>query len=189
MANKLYEENDIQSIANAIRVKNGSSDKYMVSQMADAIANLQITSGDGDGIIPTGTITITSNGTHDVTNYASALVNVEGGASSELPSNVKTGVLHLESDSTEAVTITHGCGKVPSTVIVYPLSHVVVKGTVGGTYADGATVGLSSLDDGTNVFSLNVNSIVNVNETTFEFTPRSASYPLIGGYDYLWVAY
>lgn len=46
MANKLYEEQDIQNIANAIREKNGSSDTYKVSEMPDAIKN--ISGGGGD---------------------------------------------------------------------------------------------------------------------------------------------
>lgn len=40
MSNKLYEESDIQGIANAIRSKNGSSDTYTVSQMAQAITDI-----------------------------------------------------------------------------------------------------------------------------------------------------
>lgn len=40
MSNKLYEENDIQNIANAIRAKNGSTDKYTVSQMSDAVLKI-----------------------------------------------------------------------------------------------------------------------------------------------------
>lgn len=40
MANKLYEENDIQAIANAIRGKNGSTDTYKVSEMATAIEGI-----------------------------------------------------------------------------------------------------------------------------------------------------
>lgn len=39
---KLYEENDIQSIAAAIRNKNGTQNKYKVNQMAEAIENLQV---------------------------------------------------------------------------------------------------------------------------------------------------
>ncbi len=40
MANKLYEEDDIQDIADAIRAKNGSNNTYKVSQMAAAITAL-----------------------------------------------------------------------------------------------------------------------------------------------------
>ena len=71
MAKKLYEESKIRAIAEAIRAKNGKTNKYTTAQMAGAIT--AITTG---GITPTGTKTITANGTHDVTNYASAIVNV-----------------------------------------------------------------------------------------------------------------
>lgn len=45
MANKLYEETDIQAIANAIRTKNGSSDTYALAQMPPAINALPNMSG------------------------------------------------------------------------------------------------------------------------------------------------
>ena len=41
MALKLYNDTDVQNIANAIRAKNGSSDTYKVSQMSSAINALQ----------------------------------------------------------------------------------------------------------------------------------------------------
>lgn len=41
MALKLYEENNIKAIADAIRAKNGSSDKYKVADMAVAVDELQ----------------------------------------------------------------------------------------------------------------------------------------------------
>lgn len=40
MSKKLYEENDILAIANSIRAKNGSTDKYKVADMAAAVSNL-----------------------------------------------------------------------------------------------------------------------------------------------------
>ena len=52
MALKLYNESDIQDIADAIRGKNGSSDTYTVSQMASAIDD--IPTGGGGGSDETG---------------------------------------------------------------------------------------------------------------------------------------
>ena len=185
--NKLYEENDIQNIADTIRSKNGSSDKYTVSQMASAIANIP----QGGGITPSGEITLTENGRFDVTQYATAIVDVAtggGSGSSDLPSNVKSGVLHLETNATEAITIEHGCGTTPTKVVCLPLDYVIGKGTVGGIYVDGVVNGVSSTAEGVKSYSAAVMAIANVNETTFDFAPRSSTYPLIGGYDYLWVA-
>lgn len=71
MANVLVDETALQDIADAIRMKNGTSNTYKPGQMADAIE--AIPSG---GITPTGTVNITQNGTTDVTQYASANVNV-----------------------------------------------------------------------------------------------------------------
>lgn len=62
MANKLYEENDIQAIANAIREKNGKSDKYLVSAMAAAIQAIE-GGGGGRGNFVTGTFTLAEDKT------------------------------------------------------------------------------------------------------------------------------
>lgn len=40
MANKLYEENSVRNIANAIRTKNGSETKYKIAEMAQAILDI-----------------------------------------------------------------------------------------------------------------------------------------------------
>lgn len=76
MANVLVRESSLQSIADAIRGKNGTENTYKPSQMAEAIEAI---SG-GGGITPTGTkqISIISNGTttEDVTDYAHAEITV-----------------------------------------------------------------------------------------------------------------
>lgn len=48
MAQKLYEESNIQAIADAIRAKNGETTKYKPSEMASAID--AITTGGGNGL-------------------------------------------------------------------------------------------------------------------------------------------
>jgi hypothetical protein len=58
------------AIANAIRNKSGGSGKIVADDFPEMIGRIST------GITPTGTKTITANGTHDVTNYASAEVNV-----------------------------------------------------------------------------------------------------------------
>lgn len=189
MANKFYEEESIRNIAEAIREKNGTNNTYTVAQMADAILDLSIGSSDG-GIVPSGEITIKENGRYDVTNYASAFVSIASGgnSSSDLPSNVKSGVLKLEETSTTSVTITHGCGAIPKAITCLPLDFISQKATVGGLFVEGVVMGVSSSDDvGTKAFSTAAKSIANVTENTFDFVPRSASYPLVGGHDYLWI--
>lgn len=71
MANKLYDENSIRNIAVAIRGKTGKTDLMNVSEMATEIEG--ITSERGPLL---DSITIRENGTHDVSNYASANVQV-----------------------------------------------------------------------------------------------------------------
>lgn len=81
MANVLVEENSLKSIAQAIRAKNGSTDKYEPGDMATAISNIP----------SSGTLvskTVTQNGTYDPANdnadgYSSVIVNVPSSAAAE----------------------------------------------------------------------------------------------------------
>lgn len=97
MANVLVDENSLKDIADAIRTKNGTQTKYKPSQMADAIEAIS-----GGGIIPSGTIQITSNGTVDVANYASAEVNVP--TSGTTPTGTKQISITENGTTTEDVT-------------------------------------------------------------------------------------
>lgn len=63
----------LKAIADAIRAKKGTSEPIKANDFASEILSIQ------SGIEPSGTIDITENGVYDVTEYASANVNVSGG--------------------------------------------------------------------------------------------------------------
>ena len=75
MSKVLVTEDYLEDIADAIRGKLSVQTQYKPGQMAAAIESIPT------GVTPTGTINITENGDFDVTNYATASVDVSGGES------------------------------------------------------------------------------------------------------------
>lgn len=73
MTEYIIQDNILEDIADAIREKNNSQTTYYPSEMATAIQQID-TSGYPE---PTGTVTISQNGTANVKDYAAAAVNVQ----------------------------------------------------------------------------------------------------------------
>lgn len=81
---------------------------------------------------PSGSITITKNGTHDVTNFASAIVNVPtSGGSGSSENSYEMGTFTLR-ESQNNYTYEHKLGRVPKFAIVYPIS--IDKNTSDGEH-------------------------------------------------------
>lgn len=68
----------LTDIADTIRAKKGTTDKINPQNFSVEISGIET------GITPTGEIEITANGNYDVTNYASANVNVDSGSSEDM---------------------------------------------------------------------------------------------------------
>lgn len=143
----LINKSTLDNIGDAIRAKKGTSSPIDVPDLADEIESIS-------GIIPTGTININSNGTHDVTQYASASVAVpqaniqstktvtENGtvlpdsgydALAQVIVNVSggggsskfaNGSITLTAGLTDPVTVEHGLGVVPNCILYVTVTNV-----------------------------------------------------------------
>ena len=71
------QEEKLKAIADAIREKKGTTEPIKANDFASEILSIPT------GIEPSGTIEISENGVYDVTEYASANVNVSGGSGEE----------------------------------------------------------------------------------------------------------
>lgn len=131
MSRALITESYLTGIANAIRAKLGVQDTYTPPQMAAAIQAL-----DTSGIHPTGTKQISQNGTHDVTEYASANVNVQPNLQSKTVTENGTVTPDQGYDGlSEVIVDVSGGGPVVSDLVLMDASISIVSGTVGALAA------------------------------------------------------
>ncbi|WP_347029140.1 BppU family phage baseplate upper protein [Intestinibacter bartlettii] len=147
--------NGKELIATAITgkgVETSNTDSFQT--MATNINNIKV---GGGGITPTGTKEITQNGTYDVTNFASVLVNVVSQGGSSSGNSVESGTITPEEKSTD---ITIPTSKKCSNMMLF--QHVLGTGTGYRT-----VVGLIRLGDfRTNLTSNSTGATLNVIATS-----------------------
>lgn len=128
MSKKLYEEDSVRAIANAIREKNGEETSYKVSQMAQAI--LDIDGGTGDmpnlDLVSFGNNPVVDNPGYtdpryyediaDAINYA-----IEHGGGVELPE-----VSAYSQSASQLISISHTLASGKHTVIVVTTSYLTL---------------------------------------------------------------
>ena len=150
MAIKFIDDSILTAIANAIRTKLSSSDTYKPSEMATAIGSIS-----GGGITPTGTISITTNGTTDVTQYASANVQIPASAVDSGTKSINSNGTHdVVGYASASVSVPNSYsagdeGKVVSNgaLVAQSSDSVTQNGTVDTTLINSLTVNVSGGND------------------------------------------
>ena len=172
MSKKLYEESDVQAIANAIREKNGLTDTYTISQMAAAISAIEAGGGGLPSGWATGEFTFAENATGNNVEITHGL--------GKIPNHIfiYTTATELKTKCIRSVC----CSTLGETE--YPEQPAPYNWQTDDEYARG----VSDTDTGMTYVNLTAGGTdYTTNRETF-FLPNSTRTHYAGGVTYKWIA-
>lgn len=113
------------------------------------------------------------------TDFPQRILDIPSGGSG-LPSNVKTGTFTVAEDTTDSITIPHGCGSTPITVFIYPDNPDYIIGKIPYSFLGGSkdiqyrivTINTSAVSVKSGVFNIEMddtNIVVSTSNTNYKF--------------------
>lgn len=167
----------------------------------DGLSQVNVNAIPSDYIIPSGSKTITGNGTHDVTAFASVLVNVASSGGG-LPSGISAltvGTLTPESDKEHAFELQHNLGVTPNVFVLMRTGTLtavdnadelvfiaqILKPYTTDTDKDGYSMILYTYNN-----KLSTSHVYGVMETTDTYCTifTTSDFKLKSGNSYVWLA-
>lgn len=125
------------------------------------------------------------------TDFPQRILDITGGGGSDLPSNINTGTFTVAEDTTEPITIPHGCGSTPITVFIYPDNPEYLIGNIAYSFLGGTTSSVYKLvitnnkgaGEKINVFN------VEIDDANITITNLNTTYKFRAGAIYRWFAW
>ena len=113
------------------------------------------------------------------TDMPQRILDIPSGGS-VLPSNIKTGTFTVAEDTSDTITIPHGCGSTPITVFIYPDNPDYIIGKIPYSFLGGSkdiqyrivTINTSAVSIKSGVFNIEIddtNIVVSTSNTTYKF--------------------
>lgn len=125
------------------------------------------------------------------TDFPQRILDITSGGGSDLPSNIKTGTFTVAEDTTEPITIPHGCGSTPITVFIYPDNPEYLIGNIAYSFLGGTTSSVYKLVTTNNKGAAEKINVFNVeiDDANITITDLNTTYKFRAGAIYRWFAW
>lgn len=171
---------------NSIRAKDGTTGPIKHIDIPKRILAL-----DAGGITPVGEVTITENGSFDVSTFLTAIVNVQDTGEGGMPSNIKTGIFTVDNDDMAEVIVPHNLGCCPGIVFIFPDNYNEIIGSTAYTFMGGTNaISYTLFTNNTKTLTFKINIMtISVDETNIIISGSNTTYKIRSGVNYRWLAW